>query len=169
MKASKTGSILSLVIMGGLGLLLIFFPGETTDLLIKIVGIGLIIYGGMSIVSAVMQKDFKLSATANMVGDVCAIVIGLICFLSTGWVMAFFHVILGAIITFHGITLLLSALELRDKGTKGTAMMILSIASIVLGVLILTGKIFPEGVVIIVAGVVLLYNAILGLWETASK
>ena len=165
----KTGSILSLVIMGALGLLLIFFPGETTELLIRIVGVGLLIFGGSAIVSALMQKDFKLSATANMIGNVCAIIIGILCFFNPGWVMGFFHVILGAVITFHGITLLLSAMDMKDKGTRKTAMMILSIASIVLGVLILTGKVFPLGIVIIVAGVVLVYNAVLGLWVTASK
>ncbi len=165
----KTGSILSLVIMGALGLLLIFFPGETTDLLIRIVGIGLLLFGGGSIISALMQKDFKLSATAGMIGNVCAIVIGILCLCNPGWVMGFFHVILGVVITFHGITLLLSALDMKDKGTRKTAMMILSVASIVLGVLILTGKVFPLGIVLIVAGVVLVYNAILGLWVTASK
>ena len=169
MKASKTGSILSLVIMGALGLLLIFFPGEATVMLVRIVGIGLLIFGGSAVISAILQKDFKLSATANMIGNACAIVIGLICLFCTFWVLSFFHVILGAVITFHGITLLLNAMELRDKGSKGTVMLILSIASIVIGVLILTGKIFPEGIVIIIAGVVLVFNAVLGLWETLNK
>ncbi|MBR5419744.1 MAG: DUF308 domain-containing protein [Lachnospiraceae bacterium] len=155
----KMGSLLSMVIMGIIGILLLFFPGAVSDLLIRLVGAGLFIFGLSGILSVVMQKDFRASRTANLVGSIAVLAVGLVLFFNPGLVTGIFHIVLGVLILWFGISNLLSAL---DSGNK--VAILLPLVSVVLGVLILIGIFSATDLVLRIAGAVMLYDAVVGLW-----
>ena len=169
MKASRSGSFVSLIIMAVLGVLMILFPGSLIDLAVKIFGVGLLIFGVGGIISDVMGKSFRASEVTDLVGKIAAVVIGFVCFFNTGFVVGLFHIILGGIIIWHSVTNLLGALDGKALGNSWVLPLVLSIVGILAGILILLGVFGVERLAIVVAGVVLVYNAVVGLLVELKK
>ncbi|MCR5249576.1 MAG: DUF308 domain-containing protein [Lachnospiraceae bacterium] len=167
MKAAKSGSLISLIVMGGVGLLLFLFPGWSLELVVKILGIGLLIFGAVGLISAVMQKRFGASDIADLVGKIVALVVGLICLFRPGTVTGLFNLVLGVLVIWHSISNLLGALDIRKLDQKWQAPLLLSIIGIIAGILIITGVF--GALVIRIAGLILIYNAVVGVWVEAKR
>lgn len=167
--AKKMGSYISLVVMFALGLILVLNPGWVMHTGIRLVGVALIIFGLGAIFTNLMQHDFKLTNTAGLLGNVVIAVIGIILFFNAGAVTHLFNVLFGAIIILHGVSLLLSAIEVKQDHGGSLAPIIIAAVIVIFGVLILLRVFRVEIMMLRVAGIVMLFNAALGLWVALKK
>ena len=165
----KMGSYVSLVVMFALGLILILNPGWVIHTGIRLVGVALLIFGAGAIITNLLQHEFKLTNTAGLLGNVIIAIIGLILIFNAGAVTHLFNVIFGAIIVVHGVTLLIGALDNKEVSVKSYVPAIIAAVIILFGVLILLRVFRVEEIMLRVAGIVMLFNAALGLWVALKK
>ena len=166
----KLGSYLSLVVMFALGLVLILNPWWVINTGIRIVGIALLIYGIGAVISTLMQQNFKPTVTGSLIGNALIAVLGIILFFNSGTISRLFNVIFGAIILLHGISILLDALSKKESaGDKWFVPVIIAGVIILFGILILLGVFGIDTMMIRIAGIVMLFNAALGLWVTLKN
>lgn len=167
--AKKMGSYVSLVVMFALGLILILNPGWVIHTGIRLVGIALLIFGIGAVITNLLQHDFKFTATAGMVGNIVIAILGLVLLFNAGTITSLFNIIFGAIIIIHGVTLFLGALDTNEVGGKNLVPVIIAGVIILFGVLILLRVFRVEEIMLRVAGIVMLFNAALGLWVALKK
>ena len=167
MNAAKTGSLVSGLVMAVVGVLMLLFPGWSLDLIVKILGIGLLVFGAGGIISAVMQKRFQGSDLTDLAGKVVAVVLGLVCIFNPGMITGLFNLILGVIVIWHSITNLLGALDIKKLDQNWQVPMLLSVVGIIVGILIIVGVF--GALVIRIAGAILIYNAVVGLWVEVKR
>ena len=165
----KSGSFLALFVMIVLGLVLIAYPESAISMIIRILGIGLIVFAIGNIASQLLTKDFKLSGMTGLVGDIAALVIGLFCFISPSAVEGIFHLVLGGIIIYHGVVNLLRSLDLKALNGKWQVPLALSLLAVLVGVLVILNIIGPLRLLVRIAGVVLIYNGALGIWLNIKR
>ena len=162
--AKKLGSYVSLVVMFALGLVLILNPYWVVNTGIKLVGIALILYGLGAVISTLMQHDFKLTVTAGMIGNILIAVLGVVMLFNAPAISHLFNVFFGVIIVLHGASILLDALNKKDSGNNGLVPVIIAGIIILFGILLIVRVFGIDTMMIRVAGIIMLFNAALGLW-----
>ncbi len=162
--SKKLGSYLSLVVMFALGLVLILNPYWVVNTGIKLVGIALILYGLGAVISTLMQQNFKATVTAGMVGNILIAILGVVMLFNSYAISHLFNVFFGVIIVLHGVSILLDALNKKDSGDKWYIPVIIAGVIILFGVLLILRVFGIDTLMIRVAGIIMLFNAALGLW-----
>ena len=164
----KLGSYISLVVMFALGLVLILNPYWVVNTGIKLVGIALILYGLGAVISTLMQHEFKLTVTAGMIGNILIAVLGVVMLFNASAISHLFNVFFGVIIVLHGVSILLDALNKKDSG-NGYVPVIIAAIIILFGILLIVRVFGIDTMMIRVAGIVMLFNAALGLWVALNN
>ena len=99
-----------------------------------------------------------------------AIVAGLVVLIKPGWVIAVFPMVAGVFVAFNGILNTLHALQTRRAGSRGwQILLVLSLLSIVVGILLFANPFAYMSTLVILLGAVLIYNGILGIIAAAQE
>ena len=156
MKKAKT-SMLAWIILGVLGIFLIFGHNLVQDIICKIIAAALILTAVSSIVSWWKVKSKSPEALTTLAGSVVIGLIGLWILLNTATFIDLINIVLGAVIIAAGLINLYRGWKLHD-----TLTIVLACLGIVLGIVIACYN-AATSLPVILEGIGLLYTAVIGL------
>jgi len=148
-----------------LGLVLFLKPTATASFLFTIVGVLLLVYGAVTVLSFFLRGGIGFSSQAELVFGVISAVIGGLFLAHPTFLLDFVFLILGVYVLADGLVNLKRGLDLRARGYAGwTATLVTSVISVLLGVFILwrQGHV-AEAVLLRVIGAAFLYEGVVDL------
>ena len=162
MSGKKSLTFASLVYLV-VGLVLLFFPKLTTELFCTVIGVALLLFGGVTILSFFLRRgsDSGFSSVAELVLGVLGALVGLFFLTHPAFLLSIIPTVLGIYIIVDGLVNLKRGLDLRSKGYAGwTTTLVMSIITLVLGALILWNP-FAVGLTLWrIVGIAFCYNGI---------
>ena len=162
-RSSTTSSLLTMVVMIAVGVFLFAYPDQTLYIVIRVLGAALLVVGGIGIVSFFLPKNESTRSYPNLILSVIEAVIGAFILFRPDLVTNLFAYIVGIIILLHGVTNLVTALEIKKAGGSWILPTVLAGITIVAGILILLRIFKPESLLIRIIGLVLIYNGVSSL------
>ena len=165
MKNLKWASIIKSLIYIAAGLLLLFFPGQAADLACYVIGIALIIFGVVNVISYFML-DLKDSLFRNdFAMGIVWILIGFMVIHEKEAVQKIVPFMLAIVIFASGISKLQDALDIkRITGKASNASIVMACISIVFGLVVMLGKINGMNLLFQIIGAGLLYSGVTDLY-----
>ena len=158
-KTTGKKNISSLIIMGLLGLFLIFWPNASLNIAGKLAGIALLLVAAAGVYTWLKDKSTKPAELARLLGSAAAFVVGLWILFNTTSFEKLIPVLLGIAMIVYG------ALELYKafKGGKNPVSMALAAIAIVLGLIVAFNPFTSIKLTVICAGIALVYTAVTGI------
>lgn len=142
-----------------LGIVMVVKPTLAMNALCYLVGIVLTVYGGFNIISFLMAKERIV--TFELIIGIFTAAIGIFTLISPGSITNILQLVLGLVIIIDSLLGLKRAFALRDLDSRGwCAMLILSIAAAVLGILFMVKKDLFGTLLFTAIGLVLTYQGI---------
>ena len=167
---SKFTNILKLIIIVALGLVLIFYPGQTLDTAVKALGIVIIVAGVVAFISSLTQKDKNAYVMFQLIGAIIGIVAGIIVLTNRGLVISIFPVLTGVGIAIYGAFGIAQAMTFRRFYTTGWQVPILfSFITVGVGVLIAANPFSTMNTIVRIVGIVLVYNGVVGIYMQLNR
>lgn len=150
-----------------LGLVLLFFPGLTTAVFCAAVGVLLLLYGAITVISFFLHRGSGASLTfqAELILGILSAIVGAFFLTHSDFIISIIPAILGLYVVIDGLVNLKRGLDMRAFGYAGwTATLVMSLVSLTLGAVILR---HPFGVGLTLwrmIGAAFLYQGISDLW-----
>lgn len=142
-----------------LGIVMVVKPTLAMNALCYLVGIVLTVYGGFNIISFLMAKERIV--TFELIIGIFTAAIGIFTLISPSSITNILQLVLGLVIIIDSLLGLKRAFALRDLDSRGwCAMLILSIAAAVLGILFMVKKDLFGTLLFTAIGLVLTYQGI---------
>lgn len=142
-----------------LGIVMVVKPTLAMNALCYLVGIVLTVYGGFNIISFLMAKERIV--TFELIVGIFTAAIGIFTLISPSSITNILQLVLGLVIIIDSLLGLKRAFALRDLDSRGwCAMLILSIAAAVLGILFMVKKDLFGTLLFTAIGLVLTYQGI---------
>ena len=170
-RQTKLLHIFEMVVLTALGFWLILHPYQSLKTAVRLLGVALLVSGGLAIGFFAFSKQKSDLRTVGILilGSVAA-VLGLVVLIKPGWVIAVFPMAAGIFVAFNGILNTLHALQTRKAGSRGwQILLVLSLLSIVVGILLFANPFAYMSTLVILLGAVLIYNGILGILAAAQE
>ena len=164
---SKNSLIGASAVYAVLGLILLFFPNHTSALFCTLVGLLLLGYGVITVVTFFLRRGgASLVFQAELVIGVACAIMGIFFLTHTGFILSVIPTILGAYVLIDALVNLKRGLDLRELGYAGwTSTLAMSGISLLLGLVILWNP-FKTGLILWrVIGGVFLYLGASDLWS----
>ncbi len=144
----SANNIINCAVYAIIGLLLVIFQSAVLQWMMTLFGVLLIVLG---IVEIVQNKE-------NLVPGIVKAAIGVLVIVLGWWLTEFAAVVFGIILVIKG------AIEIWEKHKDGFKALLSPIVTVVIGVLVIFAFGSIANIVCIIAGVVFLINAVLGLF-----
>lgn len=165
MKNLHIGSGLVTVIIG---VILVLMPGTALATILRFVGIILIIMGVFGLISG--MKEGSEASQGEKAISLVAVIAGAFVLLFPGFVVSLFPLIAAAVIILNGISNLLKSIDAKKSGDSGwTAMCILSIVTIIAGIIVFRNPFSATRTLVRIIGAILIYNGVTGTWISAKN
>ena len=166
-KLRNNSSMVTDIIILILGIIMLCRPWDVMANIVRVIGIVLVIAGALVIITVVMGGKISSANIPTIVGGAGTIIAGIVFWSRPGIVVGTVEKVFGIIIILHGVMNLVKAIRI-GKQEKIPVELILSVISIVIGVLVFIG-LFGATTVVKIIGAVLIYNACLSLWTTLKS
>ena len=148
----------SLIIMGLLGLFLIFWPNASLTIAGKLAGIALLLIAAAGIYTWLKDKSTRPADLARLIGSGAAAIVGLWILFNTQSFEKFIPVVMGIGMIVFGATELYRAFK-----TKNVVSMALAGLAVVLGLIVACNPFASIKLTVICAGIALVYTAVTGI------
>ena len=162
----KKDMIFSAVLQMLSGALLIIYSDRFLDILCRGIGILLLAYGGFKLLRYFMRKEPDGENRYELIQGIFCIGAGLFVMLAVKLIVDIMIILFGILIVFESVLKIQDALDLRKLGHGSWIfMLIVAIAMAAAGCMMIVK---PSGLVSFLftfAGIVLLCNAVLNLWD----
>lgn len=146
-----------------LGILLTVFPSESGEILTIIIGAVLAGFGVFNIISFLMNKN--ASFRQGILSGVISAALGVAFIMQAETVVNVTSIILGVFVIFEGLTCCKRSLIMKRLDfDKWFVPMIIAVIACVIGALILIVPGFFASIIMIVTGIILSIEAVLGIW-----
>lgn len=162
MKRSKNDSLLTAIITVAAGLILLLHPGDTLNAAARLIGGALLLIGCVTVVLQLLKKESK--STGAIILAAVEIVLGVVIMSAPGFIVSLFPVIVGILIAASGVSDLLEVNRIRKLGGRWTAALILSVITLILGLVILLNPFKTMAALVRVIGFVLIYQGVTGFF-----
>ena len=161
-KRVKADAIMSAVLCIALGVVLIVWPGETIDIVCKVLAAGLIILGGVELFSYITNRNgYMFTGILGLI----VLIIGVWIFLKPSSIVSLVPIVIGVILAVHGVQDVKMALESKNGGyDRWWIMLIIAIISIAFGVLCIVNAFGMVKLAMQFVGAALFYDGISDLW-----
>lgn len=149
------------------GILLLLNPEGFTRMVIIVFGIVLVFFGIVNLIRYVKDSKEGAGYAGKLVGGILALVFGLICIFASGWIIGLISiiaVIYAIILIIAGVMKIQSFVQVKkaDMVNGGTYLMLVSgIIMIVFGVILLFRPFGTIEVLLRIAGIIALVEAVL--------
>ena len=161
----KVNLILDAVITMIIGGVLLFWPGATTDIIVRAIGVLIILIGAVITLSFFAPDRNIVLRSGSIVGGVVVAVIGVWVLFNPHFFEALIPIIAGIIIAFGGFVNLLQALSLWKQNYKyWWVALVFSLLTALLGVLLFVRPIQVVSFVVQLIGGFLIFDGISDLW-----
>ncbi|MCQ4866283.1 HdeD family acid-resistance protein [Pseudoflavonifractor phocaeensis] len=166
LKNMKVSFLLASVLYIALGLVLLIWPGITSDLICLSFGLLLLIYGIITIISFFVHDSRLGTFRFELILGIVAAAAGLLFLIKPEFVKSVIPVVLGIYIIIDALLNLKRSLELHSlQYGRWWVILVLSLVSVALGVLILFRPGMTADVLTMVIGGVFVYNGLSDLWS----
>ncbi|MGN0772553.1 MAG: HdeD family acid-resistance protein [Candidatus Ventricola sp.] len=143
-----------------LGLLMIVAPNTSRRLLCTLVGVGIMVYGLLSIVPFLMSKGEKRFTFDLLIG-ICALAFGLFSLINRTFLMDFLFTALGVVVCVTSVCGVSRALNLRYYGfARWWAPLCANLATLVLALCVIFFPGFFGNMLMVAMGVILVVEAV---------
>ncbi len=162
----KTNFFVNAVILVVVGMVLIFLPGTTLNILTKAIGILIAIAGVVAVVNGLIAKEQNLIAKNSSLGfGIIIAVVGIWMVMNPTFFEKIIPVIAGVIMLFSGAMNLGEALSLgKSKYNRWWVALILAVITVGMGAFLLLRPLESIGYVVQLIGGALVYNGVSNLW-----
>lgn len=151
--------VLSAIVYLVLGLILFFRPGTALVTIVDILAIMLAIMGVVSLVTYFARKDAV--ADGGLVKGVLYLVLAAVIHFGAGFIISIIPFIMGVLVIISGIVKLQKAMDLMKIKANGyVPILVISILSLVLGLIILLNPFATAALLFRIIGFALIYNAV---------
>lgn len=165
LKKLKTNVVISSLLCVLLGLVLLFWPGLTIQIVCTAVGVVLIISGVIRIVGYFTAGDGSLYSQVNLIFGIVFAVVGVWIVMKPDKVLAIIPIIMGIVIALHGLHNLQQSMTLyQDKYEKWWIALILGILTVGFGVLLICRPFAAIDTVVMLIGIFLIYDGVSNIW-----
>jgi uncharacterized membrane protein HdeD (DUF308 family) len=165
LKKIKANVVISSLLCAALGVVLLVYPGDSMRLVGIAVGVVLILTGIVKVFDFLINRDGTLYLQLNLIFGIVLAVVGVWIITQPEKVMSIIPIIIGIIITIHGISKLRQAIELcQDHYEKWWVALLLGILTAGLGILLIFRPFEALETVVQVIGAFLIYDGFSNLW-----
>lgn len=159
----KSNSLVSSVAFVILGLMLLIKPGLSFNILCKAVGIILLIFAAVNIITNI-KNPMPYTSGFFLLGDIAVGAAGIYFISAPQMVKGIVPIILGIIMLFHAISDIRAALLFKEMGERYKWVMTVGVITLILSALILFNPFVSGDLIIRLVGAAFLYSGISGLW-----
>lgn len=162
LKVNYTASALACVI---LGLVLLIWPGTTTQIVCMLLGSVLLIYGGVHVVIYLLNKERTMISQGMMLLGIIVAVIGLWILVRPEMIIMAVPVIVGILIAIHGIHNISQAVSLKRDGYDGWWIAcLMGVLTAALGAVLIYNPFKVVNTVVRLIGIFLIYDGLSDMW-----
>jgi len=146
------------------GLLLLFWPNASLNVVCNVIGIGVLVISAIQLLAA-FRGWGTVEAGYNLAIGILLLAVGIFFLTSPGVIGAIIPLIVGIYVVLHGFMELGRALMLfRERYANWWIALILSVVSIILGVFLVTNAIAAGQVLLQLVGALIVYDSVSNLW-----
>lgn len=165
LKGLKVNYTVSALLCVALGLVLLIWPGTTTQVVCMVLGAALVAYGVLQIVFYLANKDRNIAMQGMMVFGIVVAVIGVWILLKPEMIIMAVPVIVGVLIVIHGIHNVVQAIALKKDGyTNWWVAFLLGVITVVFGVVLICNPFTVVDTVVRLIGAFLIYDGLSDIW-----
>ncbi len=165
LKGLKVNYTVSALLCVALGLVLLIWPGTTTQVVCMVLGAALVVYGVLQIVFYLANKDRNIAMQGMMVFGIVVAVIGVWILLKPEMIIMAVPVIVGILIVIHGIHNVVQAIALKKDGyTNWWVAFLLGVITVVFGVVLICNPFTVVDTVVRLIGAFLIYDGLSDIW-----
>lgn len=165
LKKMKTNVVASSLLCVALGLILLLWPGLSIKIVCTAVGAVLIMSGVIRIMEYFFVRDGSMYSQINLIFGIVLSAVGIWIVLSPEKVLSLIPIILGIVITLHGLHNIKQAIGLcQDKYDKWWIALILGILTVGFGVLLICRPFAAIDTMVMLIGVFLIYDGLSNIW-----
>lgn len=164
----KANDLVSSLIFVVIGLVLLIWPGTSTQVVCMVLGGVLLAYGIIQIVLYLFAKEKTLYHQGMLILGIILSVIGAWILLKPEMIIAAVPVIMGIIITMHGLHNVVQGIQLKGMSyEKWWVAFALGIITVALGGILIYNPFSVVNTVVRVIGVFLVFDGISRIWITS--
>lgn len=165
LKRIKMSVSLSAAICAVVGLVLLIWPGTSTQMVCMVLGSVLLVYGVVRIVLYLKAKERTLYQQGMLLLGIILSVIGAWILLKPEMIIAAVPVIIGIIISMHGLHNIVQGLQLKKMDyDKWWVAFVLGVVTLLFGGILIYNPFRVVNTVVRVIGVFLIYDGISRIW-----
>ena len=165
LKGLKVNYTVSALLCVALGLVLLIWPGTTTQVVCMVLGAALVVYGVLQIVFYLANKDRNIAMQGMMVFGIVVAVIGVWILLKPEMIIMAVPVIVGILIVIHGIHNVVQAIALKKDGyTNWWVAFLLGVITVVFGVVLICNPFTVVDTIVRLIGAFLIYDGLSDIW-----
>lgn len=163
LKKAGWTSVITSIVFGIIGLIMIFYPATTMQFISTILGIFFIVVGIIKIINYFISRGNSTLFTNDLAWGLIAIIIGLVTMVYSNTIENIFRIMIGVWIIYSGFTRLTLSFGLKGINNKVWTLVLILAVLMVIGGLYVT---FYPGALIVTLGVILLIYAVMDLIES---
>lgn len=165
LKKFKTNVVFSSLLCVLLGVVLVLWPGLSIQIVCMAVGAVLIVSGAIRIIGYFTVKDGSIYSQMNLIFGIIFAVVGVWIVMKPDKVLAIIPIIVGIVISLHGLHNLQQAIELcKDKYDKWWIALLLGVLTVGFGVLLICRPFAAIETMVMLIGVFLIYDGLSNIW-----
>lgn len=159
----RNGSVITALVMVIAGILLFIYPAGSILAAVRLLGFAIALYGVIGLVTGLVQKK-EYRSLLSLVYYTAFALAGIILIVAPGFVIGIFPIIAGVMIAVSGLESLLFSLRLKKHGhDRWLLLMILSVITIVFGILIFVNPFATQTLMVRVFACGLIYAGVVKL------
>lgn len=163
LKKAGWTSVVTSLIFGIIGLIMIYNPETTMKFISTVLGIFFIVVGIIKIINYIISKGDSTLFTNDIAWGLIAIIIGLVTMVYSSTIESIFRIMIGVWIIYSGFTRFGLSFRLKNVNDRLWALVLTLAVLMIVGGLYVT---FYPGALIVTLGVIILIYAIMDLAES---
>lgn len=165
LKSLKMNYSLSAVVCVILGIVLLVWPGQSTDLVCMVLGIVLAGFGLIQIILYLVTKEKTVVSHGMMMLGIVLVVIGIWIIAKPGTIKQLIPVTIGILIVIHGGHNAVQAIELKKMNYDNWwVALLLAVLTIGLGVVLICNPFTVLDMAVRIIGAFLIYDGLSDMW-----
>ena len=161
MKKTHISPLFVGLIMIVLGVILVLYSGQAMATILRITAVGFLVAGAVGVAGYFLGKDDEKKSILKLFVYAIEAMAGLIVLINPKFILDIYPIAMGIIIAVDGLGNLFQALSMKkQEGKPWKAMLLLSVITILLGIMIICNPFSMLNVLTIVIGAVLVYDGL---------
>lgn len=164
-KGLKANYTISAILCIGLGLVLLIWPGTTTQIVCMLLGIVLLAYGIIQIAIYLFTRERTIISQGMMLLGIVFAVIGVWILLKPEMIIMAVPVIVGILIVIHGLHNVVQAIALQKDGyERWWLALVFGLLTVIFGGVLIYNPFEAVELVVRLIGIFLIYDGASDLW-----